>query len=189
MKIDSDALRYYRKAEKLSQKELADKAGISHQMVSALDRGYQDACSDKVLAALSIVLHVDMKDLVLDESTFNPFDKLDEKTRVHLEEQGYNKDNWEAYNAPSGPTNIIGDDIDEFNQVLSVTGFAIDRKRTDFSAGIVVIKNGLNSYQLSVQTLNQFVISLSDFASYSLSQRIKTDGKALAPAYALPEED
>lgn len=189
MRVNTEALRYYRNKENLSQKELSEKTGISYQMISAIDRGNErKTASEKVLSAVAVVLHVNLQDLVLNDE--DVFSLLDDKTKKHLYEQGYTPDSWEAYNAPvQGPTNTIEDDIDKLNHILGVTGFSVDRTRSNIKDGCIVIKNGTAAFLLPIDRVNQFIESFSDFASFTLNRTIQSYGKSLSPSFALSDEE
>jgi len=108
----------------------------------------------------------------------------------HLYEQGYTPDSWEAYNAPvQGPTNTIEDDIDKLNHILGVTGFSVDRTRSNIKDGCIVIKNGTAAFLLPIDRVNQFIESFSDFASFTLNRTIQSYGKSLSPSFALSDEE
>lgn len=192
MKIDSESLREYRKAAGLNQRELADKSGTSLAMVTVLDSGKRQTASEKIISALAIVLHVNMKDLLLvSDDDVSPFEFLDDKTRKHLYEQGYNPNTWEPSAAKSRPTDLSKDEdnIDVINHMLAATGYSVVRESSNIDDGFVVIRNSKSSYRISLSVLNQFVSSLSDYASYTLNRMILTDGKALAPALILSDDE
>lgn len=181
MRVNTENVRYYRNKENLSQKELAEKTGFSYPMISAIDRGNErTTASEKLLSAVAIVLKVNLRDLVIDEGDVSPFEFLSEKTKKHLEEQGYTEDTWDASNAPqASPTDNVNN-IEYLAQLLSMGGYTIDIKRTDIDAGHVVISSGKNHYKLPVASVRQYASTLHDFAGYSLHSTIQEDGEKLS---------
>ena len=186
MRLNSKALRQFRKEAGLNQRELAEKAGISLPMMTVLDSGKRETASEKIISALAIVLNVTMQDLLLvNEEDVSPFEFLDDRTRKHLHEQGYSPDTYD----PDSAKEREEDDIDRANYLLSLTGCSIDRKQSNVDKGFVIIQNGAANYKVSVVAMNQLIQSLADYESYLLSRILQNEGKAPTPAFVLTSDE
>ena len=92
-------IKKYRKQAGLTQKELAEKTGLSYSFITKIEaktKKAKQSASFSTIAAIAAVLNVKISDIYEFDSflSANPYDYIDAKTKKHLNYNGYTRDKY-----------------------------------------------------------------------------------------------
>lgn len=118
-----DNLKKYRKISGITQKELAERSGVSYSTITKLESGVLTNPSEGILAPIAIILGVKVSDLAPPTADENPFKNIDIALLTHLKANGYTE---EKYKEQTGKRTSISELFGTENLVYKIVSDSVD---------------------------------------------------------------